>query len=172
MADSLYQELLKRARNDLANAIGKRRELLAQLESAEREIAQLKRLIGGIHAYADESSKHDDLLSAGEGLKEAICTALRAASQDATISEILDILKELQFPIEHHQNPLGSVYTTVTRLMAEGEVVAGEPKDEKKTYRWAHAKLSRGLKFPLPYVSVWPRLNQVLEAKEKKKRSG
>jgi len=172
MDESLYHELLKRARNDLANAIRRRCELLAQLEAAEREIAQLKRLIGGIHAYADESSTHDDLLSAGEGLKEAICTALRAAGQDVTISEILAILKELQFPIEHHQNPLGSVYTTVTRLMAEGEVVAGEPKDEKKTYRWARAKLSHGLKFPLPYASGWPGLNQILGAKERKKRSG
>ena len=172
MAESVYQELLKRARNDLADAIRKRHELLAQLEAAEREIAQLKRLIGGIHAYADESSKHDDLLSAGEGLKEAICTALRAASQDATISQIVDILKELQFPIEHHQNPLGSVYTTVTRLMAEGEVVAGEPKDEKKTYRWALAKFSHGLKSPLPCISGWPGLNKVLEVKKRKRRSG
>ena len=166
MDESPYRELLKRARNDLGNAIGKRRALLAQLEAAEREIAQLKRLIGGIYAYADESS-HDDLLSAGEGLKEAICTALRAASQDVTISEILAILKELQFPIEHHQNPLGSVYTTVTRLIAEGEVVAGEPKDEKKTYRWAQAK-----KFPLSYLEVLPGLNQIRGAKESKKRSG
>lgn len=147
MDESPYRELLKRARNDLANAIGKRRKLLAQLEGAEREIAQLKRLIGGIYAYADESSQHDDLLSAGKGLKEAICTALRAASQDVTISEILAILKELQFPIEHHQNPLGSVYTTVTRLIVEGEAVAGEPKDERKTYRWAQAKP----KFPQDY---------------------
>jgi hypothetical protein len=167
MDQSPYRELLKRARNDLANAIGKRRECLARLEATEREIAQLKRLIGGIYAYADESSQDDELLSAGEGLKEAICTALRAASQDVTISEILGILKELQFPIEHHQNPLGSVYTTVTRLMAEGEVVAGEPKNEKKTYRWVQAKL----KLPLSYAEVWPRLNQILETKVSKKRS-
>jgi hypothetical protein len=132
MDESPYRELLKRARNDLANAIGKRREWLVQLEATEREIAQLKRLIGGIYAYADESSQDDDLLSAGEGLKEAICTALRAASLDVTISEILAILKELQFPIEHHQNPLGSVYTTVTRLIAEGEVVGGEPKRRRR----------------------------------------
>jgi hypothetical protein len=168
MDASPYRELLKRARNDLANAIGKRRERLAQLEAAEREIAQLKLLIGGIYAYADESSQHGDLLCAGEGLKEAICTALRAASQDVTISEIMAILKELQFPIERHQNPLGSVHTTVTRLMAEGEVVPGEPKDEKKTYRWAQAKL----KFPFPYLEVSPRLNQILEAKRSGKRSG
>ena len=85
------------------------------------------------------------MLCAGEGLKEAICTALRAASGDVTISEILDILKELQFPIERHQNPLGSVYTTVTRLMAEGEVVAGEPEGEKKTYRWSRTMLKIAL---------------------------
>ncbi|HEY6768736.1 MAG TPA: hypothetical protein VI386_28585, partial [Candidatus Sulfotelmatobacter sp.] len=102
----------------------------------------------------------------GEGLKEAICAALRSANEDVTISEILRILKELQFPIEHHQNPLGSVYTTVTRLMTEGEVVAGKPKDEKKTYRWARAKLN----FPLSY-EVLPRLNQIIVTKGNKKHS-
>jgi uncharacterized coiled-coil protein SlyX len=135
MDQSTYRELLKRARNDLALAVEQRQVLVARLEAMEKEIAQLKRLIGGI--YADQTQELGDLLCAGEGLKEAICTALRAASQDVTVSEILGILKELQFPIERHQNPLGSVYTTLTRLMADGEVVAGEPKDEKKTYRWA-----------------------------------
>jgi hypothetical protein len=167
MDESPYRELLKRSRNDLADAIGKRRALLAQLETTEREIAQLRRLIGGIYAYAGESSEHGDLLSVGEGLKEAICAALRSANEDVTISEILGILKELQFPIEHHQNPLGSVYTTVTRLMTEGEVVAGKLKDEKKTYRWARAKLN----FPLS-PEVWPRLNQIIVTKGNKKHSG
>ena len=69
----------------------------------------------------------------------------RRGCGDVTISEILDILKELQFPIERHQNPLGSVYTTVTRLMAEGEVVAGEPEGEKKTYRWSRTMLKIAL---------------------------
>ena len=146
MDESTYRELLKRSRNDLANVIGKRRALLVQLETTEREIAQLRRLIGGIYAYAGEFSEDGDVLSVGEGLKEAICAALRSSSdEDVTISEILGILKELQFPIEHHQNPLGSVYTTVTRLMTEGEVVAGKPKDEKKTYRWARVN---SLPFP------------------------
>ena len=45
-------------------------------------------------------------------------------------------------PIESHQNPLGSVYTTVTRLVADGDVVPGEPRGQKKTYRW------RGLTIP------------------------
>jgi len=137
MDQSTYRELLKRARNDLSLAVEQRRVLVARLEAMEKEIAQLKRLIGGIYAYADQTQELGDLLCAGEGLKEAICTALRAASQDVTVSDILGILKELQFPIERHQNPLGSVYTTLTRLMAEGEVVAGKPRDEKKTYRWA-----------------------------------
>jgi hypothetical protein len=83
-----------------------------------------------------------------------------------TISEILGILKELQFPIERHQNPLGSVYTTVTRLMAEGTIVAGEPKGEKKTYRWAEprvwANVSRS------FVDVLPHLLAPL-AKDKKR---
>src|SRR5271170_4169776 len=114
MDESTYRELMKRARNDLAIAIEKRRGLVASLEASENEIAQLKRLIGGIYAYADQIDEVGELLCAGEGLKEAICTALRAASGDVTISEILDILKELQFPIERHQNPLGSVYTDVT----------------------------------------------------------
>lgn len=143
MDQPTYCELMKRARTDLAQAVEKRRVLLARLEATEKEIAQLKRLIGGIYAYADQTQEHENLLCAGEGLKEAICTALRATSQDVTISEILGILRELQFPIERHQNPLGSVYTTVTRLMAEGEVVAGEPKEAKKTYRWARTQLKR-----------------------------
>ena len=136
MDESTYCELMKRACNDLGLAGEKRRDLLARLEETEKEIAQLKRLIGGIYAYANQSQQLDELLCAGQGLKEAVCTALRATRQDVTLSEILDILKELQFPIERHQNPLGSVHTTLTRLMAEGEVVAGEPKGEKKTYRW------------------------------------
>ena len=77
-----------------------------------------------------------------------------------TISEILGILKELQFPIEHHQNPLGSVYTTVTRLMREGEVVAGEPKNEKKTYRWARINL----KIPPDKLSEILPAKQMVEA--------
>ena len=137
MKESLYREVLSRARTDLAGALRRRNRLLELLEITEREIAQLKRLLGGIHAYVDESEKGDDLLQTGEGLKEAICTALRAANQDVTISDILGILKELQFPIESHQNPLGSIYTTVTRLVTDGEVVSGEPRGEKKTYRWA-----------------------------------
>jgi len=139
MDESTYRELMKRARTDLATAVEKRRRLLATLEATEKEIAQLKRLVGGIYAYADRIDEHNELCS-GEGLKDAIRTALRATSEDVTISEILGILKDLQFPIERHQNPLGSVYTTVTRLMTEGEVVAGEFKGEKKTYRWAQAQ--------------------------------
>jgi hypothetical protein len=136
MRESLYREVLKRARTDLAGAIRNRNRLLELVEATEKEIAQLKRLIGGIHAYVDESEASDDLAQRGEGLKEAVCTALRAANHDVTISEILAILKELQFPIESHQNPLGSVYTTVTRLVADGDVVPGEPRGQKKTYRW------------------------------------
>jgi hypothetical protein len=104
----------------------------------------LKRLIGGIHAYVDESEASDDLAQKGEGLKEAVCTALRAADHDVTVSDILAILKELQFPIESHQNPLGSVYTTVTRLVADGDIVPGEPRSQKKTYRWRGMRIPRG----------------------------
>jgi hypothetical protein len=142
MGESLYREVLKRARTDLATAIGKRNRLLELFEETEKEIAQLKRLIGGIHAYVDESAKTDDMSQTGEGLKEAVCTALRAANHDVTISEILAILKELQFPIESHQNPMGSVYTTVTRLVAGGDVVPGEPRGQKKTYRWRGPRIS------------------------------
>jgi hypothetical protein len=165
MDQSTYRELMKRARNDLAIAIEKRRGLVARLEATEKEIAQLKRLIGGIYAYADQIDEHGELLCAGEGLKEAICTALRATSEDVTISEILGILKELQFPIERHQNPLGSVYTTVTRLMAEGEVVAGEPKGEKKTYRWARTMLKIG-----HFTDILPEIGRVVTSKDSKKR--
>jgi hypothetical protein len=98
---------LKRSRTDLASAISRRNRLLEVFEATEKEIAQLKRLIGGTHAYVDESDKSDDVGQTGEGLKEAVCTALRAANHDVTISEILAILRELQFPIESHQSPLG-----------------------------------------------------------------
>jgi hypothetical protein len=145
MKESLYREVLRRARIDLGDAIARRNQMHALLEDTEREIAQLKRLIGGIHAYVDESEKLGDLLGTDEGLKGAICTALRAATQDATISDILSILKELQFPIESHQNPLGSIYTTVTRLVADGDAIPGEPKDDKKTYRWKHTIAPRSL---------------------------
>ncbi len=167
MDESPYRELLKRSRNDLAEAIGKRRALAALLETTEKEIAQLRRLIPGIYAYAGESLElGDDSLAAGEGLKEATCAALRSADEDVTISEILAILKELQFPIELHQNPLGSVYTTVTRLMTEGEVVPGKPRDEKKTYRWARAQWD-----PLSH-GVLSRLNRIRMTKRNKKHSG
>ena len=165
MNESTYRELMKRARNDLAIAVERRRRLLATLEATEKEIAQLKRLIGGIYAYADQIDERNELC-AGEGLKEAICTALRATSEDVTISDILGILKELQFPIERHQNPLGSVYTTVTRLMAEGEVVAGEPKSEKKTYRWAQTRSKIG-----SLNDILAEIGQVVTVKESKKRS-
>lgn len=161
MPKSLYGEVLRRARADLGTAVGKRNLLLADLETVEKEIAQLKRLIGGVHAYLDESDKQDDLLFGGEGLKEAICTAFLAATQDATISDILSILKELQFPIETHQNPLGSIYTTVTRLVADGNVVSGEPRDGKKTYRWKRAVLApagaRGLALVQAFTPVKPK---------------
>ena len=165
MDESTYRELMKRARTDLATAVEKRRRLLASLEATEKEIAQLKRLIGGIYAYADRIDEDSELCS-GEGLKEAIRTALRATSEDVTISEILGILKELQFPIERHQNPLGSVYTTVTRLMTEGEVVAGESKGEKKTYRWARTQLKLG-QFTDSLLAVGP----LVTLKDIKKRS-
>jgi hypothetical protein len=139
MRESVYREVLRRARADLGSAIAKRNDLLERLEATEKEIAQLKRLIGGVHAYVDESERQEDLLEANEGLKGAVCTALRAANRDVTISDILSILQELQFPIESHQNPLGSIYTTVTRLVADGEVFPGEPLGDKKTYRWARA---------------------------------
>jgi len=136
MTESLYREVLKRARADLTSAMSKRNQLLQLFEANEKEIAQLKRLIGGIHAYVDESEASDELGQKGAGLKEAVCTALRSVNHDVTISEILATLKELQFPIESHQNPLGSVHTTVTRLVADGDVISGEPRGQKKTYRW------------------------------------
>ena len=107
MKESLYREVLRRARIDLGDAMEKRNQLQALLEATEKEIAQLKRLIGGIHAYVDESEKLGDLLETDEGLKGAICTALRAANQDVTISDILSILQELQFPIESQSEPAG-----------------------------------------------------------------
>jgi hypothetical protein len=165
MDESTYRELMKRARNDLAIAVQKRHGLLATLEATEKEIAQLKRLIGGIYAYADQIDAHSELC-AGEGLKEAICTALRATSEDVTISDILGILKDLQFPIERHQNPLGSVYTTMTRLMAEGDVVAGQPKGEKKTYRWAQTRSKIGY-----WTDILAEIGQVVTVKNGKKRS-
>jgi hypothetical protein len=167
MEKSTYHELMKRARNDLAIAIESRRALVTRLEETESEIAQLKRLIGGIYAYVEQADDENELC-AGDGLKEAICTALRSTSEDVTISEILGILKELQFPIEHHQNPLGSVYTTVTRLMEEGEVVAGQPKDEKKTYRWARINLKIS---PHKVSDILPLIGQVFTFKDSKKRS-
>jgi hypothetical protein len=139
MKESVYREVLRRARADLGAAMSNRNRLLEQLEATEKEIAQLKRLIGGVHAYVDESERQESLLEANEGLKGAICTALRAANQDVTISDLLSILKELQFPIESHQNPLGSIYTTVTRLVADREVFPGEPRGDKRTYRWRPA---------------------------------
>jgi hypothetical protein len=164
MDQSIYRELMKRARADLANAVEKRRSLLTALEETEKEIAQLKRLIGGIYACADRIDVHSELC-AGEGLKDAVCTALRSATEDVTISGIIGHLEELQFPVQRHQNPLGSVYTTVMRLMAEGEVVAGEPQDEKKTYRWARTELKgRYFARALPQI-------QVVTMRESKKRS-
>ena len=162
MPEALYREVLRRARNDLVIAIAQRDELRGRLEAAEREIAQLKRLVGGIYSYAIDHSEDSELLPAGEGLKEAVCTALRATINDVTISEIVGILEELQFPIKQHQNPLGSVYTTVTRLLSEGEVVAGEPRNGKKTYRWVRAKRL------VVSTDVW--LDQLM--REKKRRSG
>jgi hypothetical protein len=168
MDKSTYRELMKRARTDLATAVETRRRLLASLEATEKDIAQLKRLVGGIYAYSDRIDEHGELCS-GERLKEAICTALRATSEDVTISEIFGILKELQFPIEHHQNPLGSVYTTVTRLMTEGEVVAGEPKGEKKTYRWARTQLK--LAHFTNVMPVLPAVGPLVTLRDSKKRS-
>jgi len=136
MKDSLYREVLSRARADLAKALAERNRLREKMDEKETEIAQLQRLIGGIHAYVDESENSVNLLQSGEGLKTAVCTALRAAGGDVTVSDIFSILKELQFPIETHQNPLGSIYTTVTRLVAAEEVFPGEPCEGKKTYRW------------------------------------
>lgn len=167
MEKSTYRELMKRARNDLAIAIESRRALATRLEEKESEIAQLKRLIGGIYAYVEQVDEENELC-AGDGLKEAICTALRSTSEDVTISEILGILKELQFPIERHQNPLGSVYTTVARLMEEGEVVAGEPKNEKKTYRWARINLKIS---PHKLSDILPVIGQVFTFKDSKRRS-
>ena len=42
MNESTYRELMKRARNDLAIAVERRRRMLATLEATEKEIAQLK----------------------------------------------------------------------------------------------------------------------------------
>ena len=154
MTESLYREVLKRARADLASAMSKRNQLLQLFEATEKEIAQLKRLIGGIHAYVDESEASDELGKKGAGLKEAVCTALRAVNHDVTISEILAILKELQFPIESHQNPLGSVHTTVTRLVADGDVVSGEPRGQKKTYRWRGMGIPSGETEQLKLIST------------------
>ena len=77
MAESLYREVLKRALADLASAISKRNQLLQLFEATEKEIAQLKRLIGGIHAYVDESEANEEL--AGWRLKRGRlhCTARR-----------------------------------------------------------------------------------------------
>jgi len=38
MPESLYREVLRRARGDLGDAMGRRRELLVLLESTEKEI--------------------------------------------------------------------------------------------------------------------------------------
>jgi hypothetical protein len=57
MPESLYCDVLRRARGDLGDAMGRRRELLALLESTEKEIGRLKRLIGGVHSYVDASAR-------------------------------------------------------------------------------------------------------------------
>jgi len=71
MDESTYCQLMKSAL-----AVETRGGLLARLEETEKEIAQLKRPIGGIYAYADQSQQLDELLCAGDVSRDISLTTV------------------------------------------------------------------------------------------------
>ena len=58
----------------------------------------------------------------------------------------------------------GSTAAIDEGLIAEGEVVAGEAKGGKKTYRWARTKLKIGC-----FTDVLPHIGQIVTVKDGKK---
>lgn len=119
-----------KAREELA-------EKLREREEIETRIAQLKRIIAGVSDYVDESEETEQLLDIKEtSLKGAIRTALRAIGKPATATDVKEMLKELNFPIESHSNPIGSIFTVLKRLIIDGEVGMGPPRKAKPTYVW------------------------------------
>jgi hypothetical protein len=122
--------MLVKARQELG-------EKMRQQAEIEERIAQLKRMIASIADYVDETPETEILMGIEEpSLKDAIRTALRAVGKAATPTTLRAMLTELRFPIERHVNPIGSIYTVLKRLMADGEVAYGPERDGKKTYVW------------------------------------
>jgi len=130
MTQEDFRATLVKAREELA-------EKLREREEIETRIAQLKRIIAGVSDYVDESEETEQLLDIKEtSLKGAIRTALRAIGKPATATDVKEMLKELNFPIESHSNPIGSIFTVLKRLITDGEVGMGPPHKNKATYVW------------------------------------
>jgi phosphoenolpyruvate carboxylase len=113
------------------------REIQAR-EEIETRIARLKRMIAGMATYVEGTTKTQPLPGIAKlSLKDEIRTALRAIGKPATIADIRTVLKELNYTsIEGHKNPAASAVNILKRLIDDGEVKYGEPRDGKKTYVW------------------------------------
>jgi hypothetical protein len=131
MSKPSAKETLRNARKELAEKIQLR-------ERTEIRIAQLRRMIAGMETYIEGSSKTPRLPGIGDvTLKGAIRTALRALGKPATIADIRAVLTELNYTaIEGHNNPTASVVNILRRLIKDGEVEEGQPREGKKTYVW------------------------------------
>jgi hypothetical protein len=134
MTQEDFRETLSRARDELAQKLRERDE-------AEIRIAQLKRIIAGVADYVDEIWENSEEGEGALGIKEtslkgAIRTALRAIGKPATVTDVREMLKELRFNIEGHKNPAGSIQNVLTRLIDDGEVSYGTPRDGRRTYVW------------------------------------
>jgi len=128
MPINAFKKVLIRARRELEEQEHKR-------DLAEARIAQLKRIIASVASFVEPQGKA--ILGIEQsGLKNSVRTALRAIGKDATATDVRAVLRELRFPIETHANPIGSIHTVLTRLVADGEVAYGSARGGRKTYAW------------------------------------
>jgi len=135
MSPDHKKELLK-AREELADLLGKREEI-------EVAIARQKRKVAAWSELCDESEIGDPVNDALEalgldlgGLSDACRTAMRASRKEwMTIAEIQATLKELGYPLDKYKAPTASITTTVNRLADSGEVVV-EKRPGASEYKW------------------------------------
>src|SRR6266567_3735652 len=109
-----FQKTLDRARRELEQEMYRR-------DRAETRIAQLTRVIASVSGCMEPMPERPFLATGKASLKGAVRTALRAIGKTATATDVRMVLRELRFPIEKHTNPIGSIHTVLTRLVADGE---------------------------------------------------
>jgi hypothetical protein len=137
MAPDEYSKALAKALHDLADRV-QRRDLLNAEIAGLRETVRV--LCPRVKMPPDLQRELSQLLALVDYGTPSLTTAIRAlltrvSPQEMTAIEVRDRLEGSGFNFDDFSNSLSACHAALKRILAEGEIETGTPKDGKASYR-------------------------------------